>query len=417
LEQEESKEGKIRVERKFILILIHTPFGLHFFDWAANTALARLYAKFNIYLMPVITALAIILISYGLISMLSNPGIRAGEREQGIPHTIQSLLLIPGLNPYLPWTYGWIALVITIVIHEVGHGIIARVHKIKVDSTGILLLLGLPVGAFVNIAQEELARTPLKQKSAILTAGPVSNMIVTAISFIALYLLLSTLTPIPSNSIPQYGVMVLTVEDHTLAGSIGLSKGSVVQTAAGHKVISTGDLGVALRSNLGKTIDITWIDKAGHQVIRSVSLPKHAEPNHGILGVTLVPLANPEQVLNTYKGAFALKNPILLLYPPTIAQPLVPYSDLMAPNYHSSVLGSAFAPVANMLFWIMFINFNVGIFNALPIGPFDGGQFYNYLIEHGVISRTRKLKNVSFMVTIAMAAVVIVSVFGAWIIR
>ena len=48
----------------------------------------------------------------------------------------QSNLLIPGLNPYLPWTYGWIALVVTIIIHEAGHGIVARVHNIKIESTG-----------------------------------------------------------------------------------------------------------------------------------------------------------------------------------------------------------------------------------------------------------------------------------------
>ena len=48
----------------------------------------------------------------------------------------QSHLLIPGLNPYLPWTYGWIALVVTIIIHEAGHGIVARVHNIKIESTG-----------------------------------------------------------------------------------------------------------------------------------------------------------------------------------------------------------------------------------------------------------------------------------------
>lgn len=48
----------------------------------------------------------------------------------------QSHLLIPGLNPYLPWTYGWIALVVTIIIHEAGRGIVARVHNIKIESTG-----------------------------------------------------------------------------------------------------------------------------------------------------------------------------------------------------------------------------------------------------------------------------------------
>jgi hypothetical protein len=49
----------------------------------------------------------------------------------------QSNLLIPGLNPYLLWTYGSIGLVVTIIIHEAGHGIVARVYNIKIESTGI----------------------------------------------------------------------------------------------------------------------------------------------------------------------------------------------------------------------------------------------------------------------------------------
>ena len=184
---EQKGKDKISFERKFILILIHTPLGLNFFNRVANSKVARIYASFSIYLMPLITALGIFLILTSLIVVSSNSGARAGQRDLGP----QSNLLIPGLNPYLPWTYGWIALIITIVIHEAGHGIVARVYNIKVDSTGILLILGLPVGAFVNIAQEELARSTLKQKSAILTAGPLNNMILVVLSLIGLYCLYS----------------------------------------------------------------------------------------------------------------------------------------------------------------------------------------------------------------------------------
>ena len=107
---------------KFPLILVHTPFGLNFFEKVANTKAARVYTKFNIYLMPIITALAIFLIVGSLIALFSNATVRAGVRDIGP----QSNLLIPGLNPYLPLTYGWIALVVTIIIHEAGHGIVAQ---------------------------------------------------------------------------------------------------------------------------------------------------------------------------------------------------------------------------------------------------------------------------------------------------
>ena len=414
LHQQENKK-RVRAEVKFPLILIHTPFGLDFFDKVAATKAARVYAKFNIYLMPLITALAIGLIAMSLIATFSNAAARAGERNLGP----QSNLLIPGLNPYLPWTYGWIALVVTIIIHEAGHGIVARVYNVKVDSTGLLLILGFPIGAFVNIAQDELSRTPLKQKSAILTAGPLNNMIIALVCLFALYFIASSLTPIPTHNIPQYGVVVIGVGDHSLAGSIGLSKGAIVETVAGQKVHNTDELTKILKSNLGNTVRIMWQDENGHQITRSVTLPGSVQANHGVLGVTITNgVPDPVQVLNKYKDAFTFhSNPIILLFPPTIVQEAVPYSDLMAPKYHSNTLGPAFPAVANMIFWLMFFNFNVGIFNALPIGPLDGGQFYNSLIERKVNSKKKKLKNASLVVTLVMTAVVIMSVFVPWLMR
>ena len=418
--EEQKGKHKIWFERKFILILIHTPFGLNFFNRVANTKAARIYARFSIYLMPLITALGIFLILTSLIVASSNSGARAGQRDLGP----QSNLLIPGLNPYLPWTYGWIALIITIVIHEAGHGIVARVYNIKVDSTGILLILGLPIGAFVNIAQEELARSTLKQKSAILTAGPLHNMILVALSLIGLYFIVSTLTPIPTNTPPQQGVLVMGVGDHTLAQSIGLSKGSVIETVAGLKVHNLEELGKFLRSNLGNKIGITWKDQTGHQINQFVTLPQHVEPNQGILGISITNVApDPAQALRSYKDAFSLSsNPsshFLLLLPPTIGAGVqsVPYSNVMAPKYQSSVLGSAFAPLANLLYWLMFVNFNVGIFNALPIGPFDGGQLYNSLIEKRLGSKSNKFKNVTQLVSLIMIALVAMTVLSPYLIR
>ena len=80
----------------------------------------------------------------------------------------------------------------------------------------------------------------------------------------------------------------------------------------------------------------------------------------------------------------------------------------MAPKYTSSVFGDAFAPIANMLFWLWFINFNVGIFNALPIGPLDGGQLYGSAIE----SRTKSkvlAKNATMLLTLITTAIVVAS--------
>jgi membrane-associated protease RseP (regulator of RpoE activity) len=412
----EQQKNKVRAEVKLPLILIHTPYGLKFFDRVAKWPGAKLYAEFNTYLMPAITALAIFLIVGSLMVMFANSDARAGVRGVGI----QANLLIPGINPYLPITYGWAALVITIIIHEAGHGIVARVYNIRVDSTGLVLFLGIPIGAFVNIEREELGRATLKQKSAVLTAGPLNNMILAGASLLALFFLVSSLTPLPPDpNAPQFGVMVVNVNPGSLAESVGMTSGSIIQYVAGQQVKTLEDLGTLLRhpDNLGQTVDITWIGTNGQTVTKAVPLPAAPEPNRGILGVGVTPLSpDPQAVLDRYQGAFGT-NPLALLLPPTMQQGAVPYSDLMAPKYTSSIFGGSdyFAPVANILFWLWFINFNVGIFNALPIGPLDGGQLYGAMIENRAKSKVLA-KNASMMLTLVMTAVVVASLVLPYII-
>jgi membrane-associated protease RseP (regulator of RpoE activity) len=348
--------------------------------------------------------------------MFANEAAREGVRGVGI----QANLLIPGINPYLPITYGWAALVITIIIHEAGHGIVARVYNIRVDSTGVVLFLGIPIGAFVNIEREELGRATLKQKSAVLTAGPLNNMILAGLALFALYFLVSSLTPLPPDpNAPQFGVMVVNVNPGSLAESIGMTSGSVIQSVGGQQVRTLDDLGVLLRhpDNLGRTVDITWVTADEQTVTRPVPLPAAPEPNRGILGVGVTPLSpDPQAVLDRYQGAFST-NPLALLLPPTMQQGAVPYSDLMGPKYTSSIFGSSdyFMPVANLLFWVWFINFNVGIFNALPIGPLDGGQLYGAMIENKAKSKVLA-RNASMMLTLIMTAVVVASLVLPYII-
>jgi membrane-associated protease RseP (regulator of RpoE activity) len=400
---EQQKNNRVRVELKlFVLILIHTPFGLEFFDRVAKWRIAKFYARFNTHLMPAITALAIFLILGSLLVMFANAQAREGVRGVGPAAN----LLIPGFNPYLPITYGLAALVITIIIHEAGHGVVARVHNIRVDSKGHVLFLRIPKRPSVNIEREELNRATLKQKSAVLTAGPLNNMILAGACLLAMYLVVSTLTPLPPDpSAPQFGVMVISVNGGSLAETVGIEAESVIQYVAGQQITSLEDLSESLRGNLGNTVEITWLNKAGDPVMRQVTLPAAVEPGRGTLGVSVTVLSSsPQEVLDTYKNQFS-QNPLAILLPPTFQEGFVPFSDLMAPKYTSSVFGDNFAPVANMLFWLWFINFNVGIFNALPLGPLDGGQLYGALIENKVKSKAIA-KNANMLLTLVMAAIV-----------
>jgi membrane-associated protease RseP (regulator of RpoE activity) len=386
-----------------ILILIHTPFGMKFFDWVARTNAAKIYAKSNRYLMPFITALMLFLLISFVIAIISFAPAREISRDLGP----RSIFLIPILNPYLPVGYVLISLIITIVVHEAGHGIVARVYNVKIESTGVVFFFVVPIGAFVNIEQKELEKTPLKYKSSILTAGVLNNMVLAGISLFGLYLVVSSLYPLPVSGGQEAGVLIDRVNKGSLAEKIHLTEGSVVQTIAGQNVRSIEDLRKLLHSNLGKTIEMTWTVKNKDIVRGSITLPSSVNENKGILGVTISTVGDPKTVLNDYKNLFSGTTALRLLTPPTIQERIVPYSDLMDERYNSTIFGSSYAILANMFFWLWFVNFNVAVFNALPIGPLDGGQLYGSFIASRTKQKTAEA--ITSLMTYIMILVIFVT--------
>ena len=399
------QQSKIKFDLHLPLILIHTPYGLKFFDRISKTSAARFYAKFNTYLMPLITIMALFLIIGSVAALFSSETIREGARGVGP----QANLLIPGLNPYLPIWEGWIALVITIIVHEAGHGIIARVYGVKVESTGLVLFLGIPIGAFVNIERDELNRITTKQKSSILTAGPMTNIVLAAISLVVILLITSTLIITKPMDQNLYGVVITNVNAGSLAESIGLSKGDTIQQIRGVDIRDPVQLNENLNRNLGNSISIGIASESGEKMTKQATLPDQREPGKGILGVSITPVADPKEVLARYNGMI-VTSPLGLLAPPTFVQGMVPYSDFMADKYTSPIFGSYYTIPANLFFWLWFINFNVAIFNALPIGPLDGGQLYNALIDKKTQNKKGFLRHSSKLLTYGMVIVVVLSI-------
>ena len=144
----------------------------------------------------------------------------------------RNILLIPGLNEYIPFVWGWIALFVTMVVHEFAHGILARVEGVRVKSMGIVALLIAPIAAFVEPDEEELFGTkekpPLVSKSArirILSAGVISNFMV-AIVAMALFF-----GPVIGSISPVDRVIVVDVLDGSAAQAAGFENGMTLLEA------------------------------------------------------------------------------------------------------------------------------------------------------------------------------------------
>jgi len=77
--------------------------------------------------------------------------------------------------------------------------------------------------------------------------------------------------------------------------------------------------------------------------------------------------------------------------------------------FYTSPLGILTFPLTNLLFWIWFVNLNLALFNALPLGPFDGGVAFRHLVRAITHADwdSKIVRNTSNIVTLLMAFIVI----------
>jgi Zn-dependent protease len=95
---------------------------------------------------------------------------------------------IPGLDPAVPILQGWIAVMILLAVHEFAHGIASTYLGTPPRKAGLILVLGLPMGAYVKID-----RSPVERDSWRFIGAGVSANILAA----SLALLLFALNGVP----------------------------------------------------------------------------------------------------------------------------------------------------------------------------------------------------------------------------
>ena len=80
------------------------------------------------------------------------------------PPSASELVAIPGLNPMIPLGWGAMAFIVALVIHEFGHGLLARAHGMRIRAFGLLQLGPLPLGAFAEPQYQELHKAREKSE-------------------------------------------------------------------------------------------------------------------------------------------------------------------------------------------------------------------------------------------------------------
>jgi hypothetical protein len=137
------------------ILMIETTRGLDMVDKLSYPKrFWKLFANIGILLSTagmVFIAALILFSEFSLIkTFLDGTAIQPGQHNE-----IQNVLLIPGVNDYIPFFWGVIALIVTLVIHELMHAVLARAENIRVQSVGVALAV-IPIGGFAKIDSKEL---------------------------------------------------------------------------------------------------------------------------------------------------------------------------------------------------------------------------------------------------------------------
>jgi membrane-associated protease RseP (regulator of RpoE activity) len=96
--------------------------------------------------------------------------------------------LIPGLDT--PLFAGIIALVVILIVHEMSHGVLASMLKVRLKSVGLLMFGLVPVGAFVEPEEKQVAKLPMIDQDKIMAAGVSSNFLLMLIFFVPMLLMI-----------------------------------------------------------------------------------------------------------------------------------------------------------------------------------------------------------------------------------
>lgn len=408
--------------------MLRTRRGLSLMDRFGKYRITKPLAWFMLYLMPVSAGIIFYVLIREFLIYISPQG---GEIA-GYVRTISPLanLLLPGINPYVPIIYGWIAIVVAVAIHEASHGIVARSLGMRVKSAGILFFLIVPIGAFVEVDEKELRETRVRNSLRVLAAGSGINFIVGLACLALLILSVSAMTPavqgaaIVSVAQSEPGLPSPAYINHIQPGDFITAIDNITVTDLNYTLRGSGDF------QPGQVVNITLWRNGHTTVLQNVTLASitvtviksnasgyvlsNETYTYPYLGVSATDYAGLKAEVSSYVNAYKT-DPTFYIIPPSFPgianfapAESIPFSGLLI-GFYNSPLGATNAIVDNLLFWMFFVNFNLSIFNNLPIYPMDGGQaFERFLVGVG---RGRISDTVATRATIVVTVAVVLLLF------
>jgi len=250
---------------------------------------------------------------------------------------------------YVPFFYWIISIFLLALVHEFSHGVVARLYKIKIKSSGLAFLnILVPVipAAFVEPDEKELRKRPHIQQLSVFAAGPFSNII---FAFVVLVIMGLVVAPV-SNAIFNYdGVLVtgFTPGNETFpAENAGMTENELI--------IGIDDMPISTVENFTK---IMQNKIPGESIVITTNVTNY--------NITLA--ESPDNESMAYLGIYLTQNQEI--------------KENILQKY-GKILPDIFIWFVGLFYWLYVLNLGIGLFNLVPLGPIDGGRMLQLLMHN-----------------------------------
>tara|TARA_S200000501_G_scaffold175183_2_gene164821 strand:+ start:1060 stop:2592 length:1533 start_codon:yes stop_codon:yes gene_type:complete len=360
----------------------------------------RMFGEFSIWIGFIALFFTTMLVILTFISLFNSSRDRISIESSEV-------LLIPGVTSGIPVFWPLMALIVALIIHEYGHGILMRAHGMRVRSFGLLIFSFIPIGAFAEPEYTEVLKAPKRERMRIYAAGPAVNLVFSIILVSVLAVGVSGINP------TIQGAYSPAIVVDGPANESGLEPYDMIIEANNKSISSGDDLRNILNSSkagdilvltilkYNTTNGVEWDEEKIIQVtlgdrfeqLRSSNISEEniellgVSPGDAFLGVGTnsnfeSSIRNSDHGKNRLMGPFY---PNLTVDERFFASLIYPINLLSMPfEFNGEIMGNSELKMLDFgiielfliegIFWFLWINFLLGFANLIPVIPFDGGH-------------------------------------------
>ncbi|APX97962.1 site-2 protease family protein [Natronorubrum daqingense] len=251
------------------ILTFRTKRGRAFLDWlSVPKRFWRAWANLGVGIAVVVMVTMFVVLLFAAISAIMSP-----EPAEGVQQP-RNVVPFPGVNDFLPLsaTPGIVVgLLVGLVVHEGGHGLLCRVEDMGIKSMGVAMLAIIPFGAFVEPDQESSRDASRGAQTRMFAAGVTNNFAITLLVFALLF------GPIAGSIAVAPGAAVGGVAPDSPAAGADIEPNERITAVDGEAIDDNDDLIEYFEESDSETVELELDDDRTVSVDRSVFVTEALE--------------------------------------------------------------------------------------------------------------------------------------------